>query len=207
MREDMYKQDYNNDLKIRVPESVKGLIFDMDGTLVNSTPVHYKAWLEAVKPFGVNFTYEFFITLTGRPVVELSKDLINRYKLDIDPIDLVNAKEQLVEKNLNNIELIQSVYEVMKQYKGQLPMAVGTGASRERAQFLLSTVGIIDEFDIIVTSDDVTNYKPHPETFLKAAEGIGLAPANCMVFEDGHLGIDAAKEAGMHVIDVKPYYE
>ncbi|WP_430816109.1 HAD family hydrolase [Carboxylicivirga sp. RSCT41] len=203
----MYKQDNSNELKIKVPSSVKGLIFDMDGTLVNSTPVHYKAWSEAVKSYGVDFTYEFFITLTGRPVVELSKDLIKRYDLDVDPIELVSIKEQLVEKNLNNVELIQPVYEVMKQYKGQLPMAVGTGASRERAQFLLSAVGILDEFDVIVTSDDVNNYKPHPETFLKAAEGIGVEPVDCMVFEDGHLGIDAANEAGMHVIDVKPYYE
>ncbi len=179
----------------------------MDGTLVNSTPVHYKAWLEAVKPFGVHFDYAFFITLTGRPVMELSKDLIQRYQLDVEPGELVRVKEQLVEKNLNNVELVQPVYEVMKQYKGELPMAVGTGASRERAQFLLSTVGIIDEFDVIVTSDDVTQYKPHPETFLKAAETMGVEPANCLVLEDGQLGIEAAREAGMHVIDVKPFYE
>ncbi len=203
----MFNQDNCNDLKIKVPQVIEGLIFDMDGTLVNSTPVHYKAWSEAVKPFGVEFDYAFFITLTGRPVIELSKDLIKRFGLDIAPIELVKNKEQLVENNLHNVELIQPVYEVIKQYKGQLPMAVGTGASRERAQFLLSTVGIIDEFDIIVTSDDVDNYKPHPETFLKAAKSMGVEPANCLVLEDGQLGIEAAKEAGMHVIDVKPFYE
>ena len=196
-----------NKNKILVPKEVKGLIFDMDGTLLNSTPVHYTAWLEACKPFGVEFDYNYFITLTGRPVIELSKDLINHFGMDISAIELVETKEQLVEKNLHNITVIKPVFEVVEAFQGKLPMAVGTGASRERANFLLSESGIIDRFDAIVTSNDVSNYKPHPDTFLKAADLIGVAPADCLVFEDGHLGIDAANSAGMAVIDVKPYYE
>jgi len=196
-----------NKNKILVPEAVKGLIFDMDGTLLNSTPVHYKAWLGACKPFGVEFDYNYFITLTGRPVIELSKDLINQFGMDISAIELVETKEQLVEKNLHNITVIKPVFEVVESFQGKLPMAVGTGASRERANFLLTESGIIDRFDAIVTSNDVLNYKPHPDTFLKAADLIGVAPADCLVFEDGHLGIEAANSAGMAVIDVKPYYE
>lgn len=193
--------------KIVVPEGIKGLIFDMDGTLLNSTPVHYKAWLEACQPFGVEFSYDFFITLTGRPVVELGKDLIERYKMDADPFELVARKEQLVKSNLHNVQIIKPVFEVVKNFQGRLPMAVGTGASRERANKLLTDSGIIDRFDVIVTSDDVNNYKPHPETFLKAAEYIQVQPEDCLVFEDGHLGMDAATSAGMQVIDVKPFYE
>lgn len=195
------------DRKIVVPEGVKGLIFDMDGTLLNSTPVHYKAWLDACQPYGVEFSYDFFITLTGRPVVELSKDLIARFKMEVDPVELVMKKEQLVESNLHKVELIKPVFEVVEHFQGRLPMAVGTGASRDRAQLLLSDSGIIDRFDAIVTSDDVNNYKPHPETFLKAAEIINVEPGLCLVFEDGHLGMDAAVSAGMKVIDVKPFYE
>ncbi|TRX65945.1 HAD family phosphatase [Carboxylicivirga sp. M1479] len=203
----MNKQSKSNPKAIPVADNIKGLIFDMDGTLVNSTPIHYKAWLEACRPFGVEFSYDFFITLTGRPVVELSKDLIARYQMDISAIELVNKKEQLVENNLHHVQLIQPVIDVMDKFQGKLPMAVGTGASRERAQRLLSDAGIIERFDIIVTSDDVDNYKPHPDTFLKAAKGIGVDADCCLVFEDGHLGIEAAKSAGMSVIDVKPYYE
>ncbi len=193
--------------KIIVPEGVKGLIFDMDGTLVDSTPIHYQAWLDACAPFGVSYDYDFFITLTGRPVLELSKDLIQRFDMDIEPIELVRIKESLVEKNLDKVVLVKAVNEVLEQYKGKLPMAVGTGASRDRAQKLLTDAGIIDLFDAIVTSDDVDNYKPHPDTFLKAAKLIDVAPEDCIVFEDGHLGIDAAITAGMQVIDVKPFYE
>ncbi|MBK3519533.1 HAD family hydrolase [Carboxylicivirga marina] len=203
----MNNNDSSTQNTIVVPEGIKGLIFDMDGTLVNSTPVHYVAWSEACAPYGVQFDYDFFIMLTGRPVLELSKDLIKRYKLDISAKELVRIKEDLVEKNLHNVKLINPVIDVMDRYQGKLPMAVGTGASRERTDFLLKTSGIIDRFDAIVTSDDVNNYKPHPETFLKGAEAIGVKPGECLVFEDGHLGIDAAKTAGMHVIDVKPYYE
>ncbi|MBR8535460.1 HAD-IA family hydrolase [Carboxylicivirga sediminis] len=192
--------------QIVIPQHIKGLIFDMDGTLLNSTPIHYKAWLGACQPFGVDFEYEYFIRLTGRPVLELSKDLIATFNMAIAPEELVQQKERLVEQNLHNVEIVEAVYDVVKRYEGQLPMAVGTGASRERAMRLLSDSGIINHFEVVITSDDVDNYKPHPDTFLKAAEAIKVNPAECMVFEDGHLGMDAAVVAGMHVIDVKPYY-
>ncbi len=193
-------------LTIPVPTDIKGLIFDMDGTLLNSTPIHYKAWLAACQPYGVDFSYEYFITLTGRPVVELAKGLIAAFNIPVGAEELVCKKENLVEQNLHNVELIQPVFEVVQAYKGRLPMAVGTGASRERAVRLLTNSGIMDYFDAIVTSDDVSNYKPHPETFLKAAEAIRVNAKSCVVFEDGHLGMDAAVAAGMQVIDVKPYY-
>ncbi|WP_430809688.1 MULTISPECIES: HAD family hydrolase [unclassified Carboxylicivirga] len=192
---------------IIISRDIKGLIFDMDGTLLNSTPVHYQAWLSACQPFGVSFDYDFFITLTGRPVIELARDLIARYELAVTPMDLVAHKESLVEDNLNKVTLIPAVFDVLERYRGLLPMAVGTGASRQRAERLLRSSGIEDRFKAIVTSDDVSHYKPHPETFLNAAAALGVAPADCLVFEDGHLGIEAAKAAGMQVIDVKPYYD
>lgn len=191
---------------IDIPQQIKGLIFDMDGTLLNSTPIHFKAWLAACQPYGVEFDYDYFITLTGRPVLELSKDLIATYSMPVDAEELVQKKEELVEQHLHNVEIVEAVYEVVEKYSGQLPMAVGTGASRERAMRLLSDSGLINHFEAVVTSDDVANYKPHPDTFLKAAEAIKVSPAHCLVFEDGHLGIDAAVAAGMQVIDVKPFY-
>jgi len=193
--------------KIAVPSHIKGLIFDMDGTLINSIPAHYKAWLEACSKYGISFSYDYFVKLTGRPVVELSKDIIAEYKLQADPLQLVHEKEMLVEKNLSQVQLIEPVIEVIRQYTGRLPMAVGTGASKKMATRLLTETGLYNSFECIVTSDDVQNYKPHPDTFLKAASHIGVSPAECLVFEDGDLGIKAALSGGMHVIDVKPFYE
>ncbi len=192
---------------ISIPTHIKGLIFDMDGTLINSLPAHYKAWLEACNSYGVDFTFDYFTTLTGRPVIELSKDIITRFNMNISPVQLVKEKEALVEKNLNEVKLIQPVMRVIKAYNRKLPMAVGTGACKQMATHLLSKAGIINQFKSIITSDDVDNYKPHPETFLKAALEINVVPEECLVFEDGQLGIEAAIAAGMSVIDVKPFYE
>jgi len=203
----MFLNEDNQPNTITIPAHIKGLIFDMDGTLINSIPVHYNAWIEACSKYGACFSYDFFVGLTGRPVLELSKDIITKFCLDVEPIQLVREKEVLVEKNLNKVELIMPVMNVINAYTGKLPMAVGTGASKQMATRLLSETGIINQFDSIVTSDDVDNYKPSPDTFLKAAKEINIAPEECMVFEDGQLGIDASITAGMSVIDVKPYYE
>ena len=203
----MLLNDVNQYNTITVPAHIKGLIFDMDGTLINSLPAHYEAWSEACSLYGVAFSFDFFAALTGRPVLELSKDIITTFNMNISPIRLVEMKEQFIEKNLNKIELIRPVMQIIEACNGKLPMAVGTGASKKTATRLLSETGIINQFESIITSDDVEHYKPHPDTFLKAAQAINIAPEACLVFEDGQLGIEAALAAGMDVIDVKPFYD
>jgi len=203
----MILNELNQDQTIKVPDHIKGLIFDMDGTLVNSIPVHYNAWIEACSKYKASFSYDYFVSLTGQPVLELSKGIITKFGLKVSAAQLVDEKEQLVEKNLNKVELIQPVMRVIRAHDGKLPMAVGTGASKKMATRLLSETGIIHQFQTIVTSDDVDRYKPHPDTFLKAAQEINVLPQDCLVFEDGQLGIEAALAAGMTVVDVKPFYE
>jgi beta-phosphoglucomutase-like phosphatase (HAD superfamily) len=99
------------------------------------------------------------------------------------------------------------VTDLVRKYHGIIPMAVGTGGMRRLAFKTLEIIGLKSYFDVLVASEDVQNYKPHPETFLKCAELMGVNPVDCEVFEDGILGMKAAETAGMMVVDVTNYYE
>lgn len=187
-------------------KDIKAFIFDMDGTLVDTLPAHYEAWLQACSEFKVSFSMDYFQSLTGRPATELGKDLIRTFNMPVDPNDLVKQKEALVNEQLHKVKVFDPILEVIEKFHSRIPMAVGTGARREMADRILETTKLQSFFDFVVTSDDVTNYKPHPETFIKSSDHFGVDRKNCLVFEDGHLGIEAAKTAGMMVIDVKQFY-
>jgi HAD superfamily hydrolase (TIGR01509 family) len=178
----------------------------MDGTLVDTLPAHYEAWLKAGEEFGITFSMEYFQALTGRPARELGKDIVKKFDLPISSDELVRRKEALVKEQFHKVKVFKPILEVIKNYHTNIPMAVGTGARKEMANSILIASQLKSYFDLVVTSDDVQNYKPHPETFMKSAEHFGIKPENCLVFEDGYLGIEAAKKAGMMVIDVKPFY-
>ena len=105
------------------------------------------------------------------------------------------------------VKPIGPVVDIVKEYHGTLPMAVGTGGHREAVERTLEITGLREYFDIIVTANDVNSFKPHPETFLKCAELMEVEPEFIDVFEDGELGIEAAKKAGMNAIDVRSWYD
>ena len=98
---------------------------------------------------------------------------------------------------------IEPVIALVQKYYGKIPMSVGTGGHREAVEKTLEIIGLRKYFDILVTANDVTKFKPHPETFLRCAELMNVAPADCEVFEDGDLGIEAARRAGMIATDVR----
>lgn len=192
---------------IPVDPSAKALIFDMDGTLIDTIHSHYEAWQKACAPYGVSFSLDYFFTLTGRPPIELSKRIVTEYGMRVSPQQLFHEKEAIFLKNMHTVEVIHPVITIVKQFHGLLPLAVGTGSNRPMAIEMLTSTGLFTFFDIVVTADDVTNYKPHPETFLNCADFFKVAPSHCQVFEDGQLGLEAAQAAGMIVTDVKPYYD
>ncbi len=192
---------------LKINPKAKALIFDLDGTLADTMPIHYTAWKNASAIFGVDFSVELFSQLAGIPLYPTVEKLNQLFGKNIDPKELGDIKEAEFEKNMHLTPEIKIITDLVREYHGKLPMAVGTGGSRRLSLKTLGIIGLRDYFDILVTSEDVSNFKPHPETFVKCAELMGVNPKDCEVFEDGILGIQAAKTAGMMVVDVTKYYE
>lgn len=193
--------------KLTVNPKAKGLIFDLDGTLADTMPIHYIAWRNAAAKYGINFSVELFTELAGVPLYPTVEKLNQIFGKNIDPKEMGDLKEAEFEENMIRTSEIKVVTDLVRKYHGKLPMAVGTGGSHRLALKTLKIIGLEGYFDAVVASDDVTHFKPHPETFLKCAELIHISPEECEVFEDGILGITAAKTAGMMVIDVTNFYE
>lgn len=193
--------------KLEINPKAKGLIFDLDGTLADTMPIHYIAWKNAAASYGIDFTPELFQQLAGIPLYPTVEKLNQIFGTRIDPKEMGDIKEMEFEKNMHLTPEIKVVTDLVRKYHGIIPMAVGTGGMRRLAFKTLEIIGLQDYFEIVVASEDVQNYKPHPETFLKCAELMGVNPVDCEVFEDGILGMKAAETAGMMVVDVTNYYE
>lgn len=193
------------DLKIN--PKAKALIFDLDGTLADTMPIHYTAWKNAAAKYGIDFSTELFMQLAGIPLYPTVEKLNQLFGKNIAPQEMGDIKEAEFEKNMHLTPEIKIITDLVREFYGKLPMAVGTGGSRRLSLKTLGIIGLQDYFDILVTSEDVSNFKPHPETFVKCAELMGVKPEDCEVYEDGVLGIQAAKTAGMMVVDVTQYYK
>ena len=188
-------------------KDTRGLIFDLDGTLADTMPLHFEAWQLTCRKFGMEMSREFLQSHMGRPGWEISEDIISLHGLNqkIKGPDLVKAKVDCYMSMENNVREIKVIGDIVRKYHGKIPMAVGTGGFTEAAQKTLSLIGMTKYFKIVVTADDVKNHKPHPDTFLKAAELLNIDPSGIDVFEDGELGLEAARRAGMNPVDIRPW--
>lgn len=192
--------------RIIVNKEVKALIFDIDGTLADTMPTHFEVYRSLLGEYGIDFTYSEFLTYAGIPVVPQMILFKQKYNLiDFDPEKMAVYKEDQYFLNIHKTKPVVSVMRVFDQYYGKMPIACGTGADRRIATRTLEVIGLLNKIDALVTSDDVIHGKPHPETFLRCAELLGVEPKFCQVFEDGAPGIEAAKAAGMIVTDVREY--
>lgn len=194
-------------MNLKINPNAKGLIFDLDGTLADTMPIHFIAWKNASAQYGIEFTPELFEKLAGIPLYPTVEKLNQIFKTRMDPKEMGDSKEAEFENNMHLTPEIKVVTDLVRANHGKIPMAVGTGGTRRLALKTLEIIGLTGYFEIMVTSEDVTHYKPHPETFLKCAEQMGVAPEDCEVYEDGLLGIQAAQTAGMMVVDVTKFYE
>lgn len=192
---------------LKVNPKAKALIFDLDGTLADTMPIHYIAWKNAAASYGIEFSVELFVQLAGIPLYPTVEKLNQLFGKKIDPKEMGDIKEAEFERNMHLTAEIKPVTDLVRAWHGKLPMAVGTGGSRRLSLKTLGIIGLEGFFDILVTSEDVSNFKPHPDTFVRCAELMGIDPADCEVFEDGVLGFQAARTAGMMVVDVTQYYE
>jgi beta-phosphoglucomutase family hydrolase len=193
-------------MTIKVHPEAKALIFDLDGTLSDSLPVHLETWNQIGRRFGFKFDPQILLEMTGRPTIEFAQRVVEQYRLSEEPENLVRLKQESFWESMHLLKPIKEVVSIVKSYQGKIPMTVGTGASRTSAELQLKELGIADCFLAIVSANEVTRHKPHPETFLECARIMGVEPKYCQVFEDGNLGIEAAQKAGMIVTDLRRYF-
>ena len=182
------------------------LLFDCDGTLADTMPAHYRAWLEVTEPHGIEFDEDRFYSLGGRPTRDIVATLFAEVGLAVDVDHAAGVKERSFLAQLDRILPIDPVVDVVRRSRGRVPMAVVTGGYQDVCRRILARVGIADCFDTIVASEDTTRHKPDPEPFLEAARRLGARPERCVVWEDSGLGIEAARRAGMHWIDVRAFH-
>lgn len=175
----------------------KAIIFDMDGTLVDSMGAHIDAWQLTCSAFNYPFDRAYQHSLGGVPTIETVQLMNAKYGKKHNPSEVAVYKKQAFERLDHIPNLIQDTLEVFNHYKTSMPIAVGTGSDKQHAQWVLGKHGLLSQLSALVTSDDVDNGKPHPETFVRAAELMGVDPQFCVVFEDTEMGRKAALAGGM----------
>ncbi len=182
------------------------ILFDCDGTLADTMPAHYRAWLTVIEPHGIPFDEDRFYALGGRPTRDIVATLAGEAGLVIDIEQAAMLKEQGFLAQLDSILPIDPVVDVVRRCRGLVPMAVVTGGYQDVCRQILDCLGITDAFDTIVASEDTPRHKPDPDPYLEAARRLGARPERCVVWEDSGLGIEAARRAGMHWIDVRSFH-
>jgi len=195
-------------MKYDIKPGIKGLIFDLDGTLADSMPLHFSAWRNTMARYNATIDSAFLRAHMGTPGWDIAAELIRvnniEGKVTVEEILKVKLEEFLKVQNL--VPPVEPVVAIARKYHGILPMSVGTGGHRDAVERTLDVIGMRKYFDIIITANDVERHKPHPDTFLRCAELMGVEPGFIEVFEDGDLGIEAALRAGMIPTDVRSWY-
>lgn len=191
---------------LKIPLSgFKAVIFDLDGTLVDSMPVHFEAWCEALVKNGAPkdvFPEDVFYSMGGRPTKDIVKEINGEFNLDLDPEAISMAKRAAFMSKLDSVELNEDVVAFAKSLRGKMPLGIATGGSRLVVEATLSALGLSDLFDEVVTADDVKCGKPAPDIYLDAASRLEVEASDCLVLEDAAPGIMAAQSAGMTVVTV-----
>jgi beta-phosphoglucomutase family hydrolase len=184
------------------PSSFNAYLFDCDGTIADSMPLHYVAWSKALSEWNCEFSEELFYAWGGMPVADIISTLNTRHGLNMPNQQVATRKEQLYYEILPQLKAVPEVLEHIEARHGQIPLAVVSGSTRDSVTASLETLKILDRFDTLVCAGDYRKSKPDPEPFLIAAERLGIAPADCLVFEDTDMGIQAATAAGMASVKI-----
>ncbi|MGA7694180.1 MAG: HAD family phosphatase [Candidatus Sulfotelmatobacter sp.] len=195
-------------MRLILPEgSFKAYLFDCDGTIADSMPLHYRAWKQALAEWNCEFDEELFYAWGGMPVAEIIATLNQRHGLSMPVEAVAYRKEKLYFELLPELKPVSDVLEHIEAKPRGIPFAVVSGSTRESVTASLISLNLLDRFDAMVCAGDYQKSKPDPEAFLLAAARLGVAPGDCLVFEDTDMGIQAAQAAGMASVKVPPPWE
>lgn len=185
-------------MMLQLPEGdFRAYLFDCDGTIADSMPLHYKAWKKALAEYGCTYDEDLFYSWGGKPVRKIIADLNEMHGLNMPVDTLAERKENLYHAQLPELQGIPEVIEHIEAQHGRIPFAVVSGSRRNSVIGSLTALNLLDKFDVLVCAEDYKHGKPAPDGFLLAAHKLGVGPEHCLVFEDTDLGIQAATAAGM----------
>lgn len=201
----VWKSVIRDNMNYAISEDIRGLIFDFDGTIVDSMPVHFLSWREAFAKHGADFTESFCYRHAGVSLEGVVKLYNEAYGTSLNPALIVAQKDEAHQKYLFQTPVIPQIIDIINSNFGKRPMAVATGNTRKLTEPLMNHLGLQKYFRTVIYGEEVTHPKPHPESFLLAAAAIGVEPAHCEVFEDGDAGLEGARRAGMKATDIRPW--
>jgi beta-phosphoglucomutase-like phosphatase (HAD superfamily) len=181
----------------------QGIIFDCDGTLADTMPLHWRAWQLITERYKITFPQDRFYSLGGVPSREIVKMLSAEQGLALDHLRVAREKEAAYLPLIDQVEPINVVVGIARENAGKIPLAVASGGTRSTIELVLQRLGIRPLFQAVVTSEDVAHQKPAPDIFLEAARRIGVPPRFCRAYEDTELGMQAIRAAEMEAIDVR----
>jgi len=190
-------------MKLKLPAGpFNAYLFDCDGTIADSMPLHYVAWKKALGEWNCEFAEELFYAWGGRPTAEIVATLNQTQGLSMPVESVANRKEEFYFKMLPELKAVPEVLEHIEAQHGRIPFAVVSGSARDSVTASLEILKLLDRFNTLVCAGEYEKSKPDPEAFLLAASKLGVAPKNCLVFEDTEMGIQAATAAGMASVKV-----
>jgi beta-phosphoglucomutase family hydrolase len=195
-------------MRLVLPEGdFKAYLFDCDGTIADSMPLHYVAWKTVFDEWGCRFPEDVFYAWGGMPTEAIIARLNAEQGLAMPVEAVATRKEELYFEILHRLEAVPEVMREIEAMHGRIPFAVVSGSTRESVVNSLEALGIVEKFDTLVCAGDYARSKPAPDPFLMAAERLGVRPEDCLVFEDTEMGIAAAKAAGMKWVKILQPWE
>ncbi len=188
------------------PAGTSALIFDCDGTLADTMPIHYRAWTALLRPRGIPFPEDRFYALGGMPTAQIIRLLAGECGVAVPDVEaMVWEKERMFLAELHGVTPITPVVQIAESFRNRLPMAVASGGYREVVGKTLDIINVREWFGAVVCAEDTPRHKPEPDVFLEAANRLAISAETCVVFEDTDIGLEAARRAGMYGVDVRPW--
>jgi len=195
-------------MQLKLPAGkFEAYLFDCDGTIVDSMPLHYRAWKKALAEWGSEFPEKLFYEWGGMPVAEVVSTLNRRQGLEMPVAELEHRKESLYYELLSELQPVPEVLEHIEAQRGRIPFGVVSGSTRESVVASLTVVNLLDRFQALVCAGEYSQSKPNPEGFLMAADKLNVKPQACLVFEDTEMGVQAARAGDMAWVKVPPPWE
>jgi len=189
--------------RVELVEAATGLIFDCDGTLADTMPLHFIAWRDTLNRYGVEFSEDRFYSMAGQPTLHIVKVLLEEQGISEDAETISSEKEAAFVDVLPQVQPIEPIVSIARKYRDSKKMGVGSGSNHAVVLQVLAHIGLSGFFDAVVGAEGTKRHKPEPDVFLEVARQIGAEPTKCRVYEDADLGIEAAHRAGMTCFDIR----